>query len=288
MARPFAMRLILSRKGFDSGAGGCPSPIFPDASMVALPIPQEASPIRYRDLVWRGRNLGELVEALTKGRQRADNGAHLDPDLRPELLPRAAGWRGSLGQIGVAQGHLRNQGVRAGDLFVFWGVYRRVDSNLRWWGRPEHYVWGWLQVESVASVDDDVRTDLPQWGWLGRHPHLVKRQDPTNTLYVAKERLELPGWMSGLPGYGVFEFATAGRRLTAEGADGPLEWSLPRCFLPNGRPALTYHAKRERWIEGQDGLVLRAAARGQEFVLGLDFYPEVVEWIRGLFRDRHP
>ncbi len=32
-------KLILSRKGFDSASGGCPSPIFPDGTMFSLPIP---------------------------------------------------------------------------------------------------------------------------------------------------------------------------------------------------------------------------------------------------------
>ena len=32
-------KLILSRKGFDSGSGGCPSPIFPDGTVFSLPIP---------------------------------------------------------------------------------------------------------------------------------------------------------------------------------------------------------------------------------------------------------
>ena len=33
-------KIILSRKGFDSTAGGKPSPIFPDGSIFSLPIPQ--------------------------------------------------------------------------------------------------------------------------------------------------------------------------------------------------------------------------------------------------------
>ena len=41
------MRLILSRKGFDSANGGCPSPIFPDGSMLSLPIPSRSAPHRY-------------------------------------------------------------------------------------------------------------------------------------------------------------------------------------------------------------------------------------------------
>ncbi len=88
-----AMRLILSRKGFDSSTGGCPSPIFPDGSMIALPIPDKRSPIRYQDLNWRGRNLGEVVVKLTRGKQRSDYRAHLDPDLREDICPREPGWR---------------------------------------------------------------------------------------------------------------------------------------------------------------------------------------------------
>ena len=33
------MKLIFSRKGFDSSAGGIPSPILPDGRMISLPIP---------------------------------------------------------------------------------------------------------------------------------------------------------------------------------------------------------------------------------------------------------
>jgi len=33
------MKFILSRKGFDSKSGGYPSPIFPDGSLISLPIP---------------------------------------------------------------------------------------------------------------------------------------------------------------------------------------------------------------------------------------------------------
>jgi len=34
------MKIILSRKGFDSSYGGCPSPILPDGTLLSLPIPE--------------------------------------------------------------------------------------------------------------------------------------------------------------------------------------------------------------------------------------------------------
>jgi hypothetical protein len=43
------MKIILSRKGFDSAYGGYPSPIFPSGEMISLPIPLEDS-MRYSDL----------------------------------------------------------------------------------------------------------------------------------------------------------------------------------------------------------------------------------------------
>jgi hypothetical protein len=280
------MRLILSRKGFDSSSGGCPSPIFPDGSMIALPIPDKRSPTRYLDLVWRGRNLGELVATLTKGRQRPDFRAHLDPDLRKDILPRGPGWRAALGQHGIAQGHLRKQGVRAGDLFLFWGLLRAVDNGLRWVGRLEHHIWGWMQVGDVVPVDDVVRGGGEEWRWASPHPHLAFPPDPANTLYVASKNLSFPGVTTGSRrGHGTFEAVAASRRLTAPGAGSPLDWSLPAGFLPRGRPPLTHHHDPARWSTYRGRALLRAASRGQEFILDLELYPDVLEWVAGILSD---
>ena len=51
------MKLILSRKGFDSGAGGCASAITPDGTLLSLPIPDKLSPIRKRTLCCTGIDL---------------------------------------------------------------------------------------------------------------------------------------------------------------------------------------------------------------------------------------
>jgi hypothetical protein len=75
------MKLILSRKGFDSAAGGVASPILDDGAMLPLPIPDKKSPIRYRDITIAGENLGAVAADLTRGKIRPDYRAHLDPDL---------------------------------------------------------------------------------------------------------------------------------------------------------------------------------------------------------------
>jgi hypothetical protein len=276
------MRLILSRKGFDSTSGGCPSPIFRDGSMIALPIPDRSSPVRYEDLAWRGRNLGDVVEALTRGKQRRSFGAHLDPDLRPALRQRPPGWTPLLGQRGAAQIHLRNQGVGAGDLFLFWGVFRPVNDELQWTGPPVHVLWGWLQVGDVVPVD--AIRGLRGWSWAAEHPHFAFPENPANTLYVAAPALTIPGAASkGAAGSGSFDRFDAARQLSAApGARRAGTWKLPACFLPDGRRALTYHSSPSRWRRAKDHVLLDVVSRGQEFVLDTAEYPDVLEWFASL------
>ncbi|MEZ4682601.1 MAG: hypothetical protein R2932_51180 [Caldilineaceae bacterium] len=62
------MKIILSRKGFDSSSGGVASPILPDGTLLSLPIPDATGPITYADLEWQGHAVGTLVESLTRKR----------------------------------------------------------------------------------------------------------------------------------------------------------------------------------------------------------------------------
>src|SRR5689334_22542724 len=114
------MKLILSRKGFDSSAGGCANPILPDGRLVSFPIPSALDQVRYENLRSPcGRSYAQLLSELGGDRKIAGRGAHCDPQLEPPEGATEA-WRGSLGQIGTAAGHLRNQGVGPGDIFIFY------------------------------------------------------------------------------------------------------------------------------------------------------------------------
>jgi hypothetical protein len=141
------MRIIFSRKGFDSSSGGKPSPMMPDGRMVSLPIPDKQSSIRYGDIRWQEYDLGSLVSNLTGGRIPASDFAHLDPDINRESLSRHSEWLPIFGQTGAAQGHLRKNGVQAGDIFLFFGLFRNVintGGKLLWDTRSplRHVLWG--------------------------------------------------------------------------------------------------------------------------------------------------
>ena len=110
------MKVILSRKGFDSSNGGCPSPILPDGTLLSLPIPS-ADRDTYDDLSYQGVSYADLLRQLRPGKEFSH--CHVDPDLRPNLrCAPIPGWKPAFGQVDAAQGLLTNAGVEIGDLNV--------------------------------------------------------------------------------------------------------------------------------------------------------------------------
>jgi len=282
------VKLILSRKAFDSSAGGVANPILDDGLMIPLPIPDKQSKIRYEELAIGGENLGIVASDLTRGRTKPDHFAHLDPDLSPTSYPREVGWRPLFGQSGAAQRVLEREGVGVGDLFLFFGWFRRATRSagrLRFvQGAPDmHVFWGWLQIGEVISVENV--TPPP---WMGYHPHVAfQGRGAHNTLYVASETLTLDGVPAEAPGAGTFHTYSDRLRLTKPGSSSRSLWKLPHWFTPQpGRPALGYHTDPERWASNGEDVLLRSVARGQEFVLDAALYPEAGAWVRELLCSR--
>ncbi len=283
------MKIIFSRKGFDSSSGGGPSPILPDGRMVSLPIPDKQSSIRYGDIRWQEYDLGSLVSNLTGGRIPTSHFAHLDPDINSDSLSRHSEWRPIFGQTGAAQGHLRNNGVQVGDIFLFFGLFRNVINNvgkLSWDTRsqPRHVLWGWLQIEEVLKIDG---CDLSKYGWARYHPHFHRNFEANNTLYVARRYLTLPGVAAeGLLGAGVFLRFSEQRVLTDLAASKPSQWKLPQWFYPrDNKYPLTYHLDMARWQRTENGTRLNTVSRGQEFILDTKDFPEAIEWLKGILED---
>lgn len=278
------MKLILSRKGFDSSAGKVPSPIFPDGTLLSLPIPDKHSSIRYEEIKGPDtKSIGRLVNQLTKGKIPPRYKAHLDPDLRTESLARPIGWMPAFGQGGAAQSHLRNRGVGPGDVFLFFGRFRKVEPHGEGYRyhpgtRPIHLIFGWMQVGKVIKVDESTAAEMP---WLQYHPHLARPVGGNNTLYVSSAQLALPGRsLMKCPGAGSFEKYEHRLRLTAPQSRGCSKWRLPGWFYPARRAStLSYHRKVDSWQIDDDGVLLQTVAKGQEFVLDCDDYPEAADWI---------
>lgn len=283
------MKIILSRKGVDSSAGGFASPVFPDGQMISIPIPDKRAQVRYRDIHSAdvSRSIGKLVKNLSRGKLAATRFAHVDPDLDRASLPRDRGWHPLFGQCGAAQSHLQSLGVGPGDLFVFFGWFRQVEFYRRVWryvpGAPDlHVIYGWMQVQSVEPVENILRSNSLSWAHY--HPHCLADFSGHNVIYSSRRYLDLGQQQlpAKIQGAGLFKNYRPELCLTAPGCSRS-QWRLPLWMHPEDRNStLSYHSDRKRWNKDDKHALLKSAARGQEFVLDLEDYPEGIGWLREL------
>jgi len=282
------MKIILSRKGFDSGYGGCASPIFPDGRLLSLPIPARDAPTRYADLLYDEHSVGNLVSDLSRRKIVPDANTHLDPDLHAAVMERRDGWLPAFGQTGAAQSHLASHAIGPGDLFLFFGWFRNVDKGSSGWRyQPNaldlHVLFGWMQVGEVLDVGPNAAAFLQSHPWLDRHPHMHGERSANNTIYIASSELRINGLSGKYSGGGIFRSIRPNLVLTASNQKRRSLWNLPACFDPEGRQPLSYHRCPSRWTKNADGtLHLQSVGKGQEFVLDTTEYPDVQKWVVSL------
>jgi hypothetical protein len=278
------MKVILSRKGFDSEYGGYPSPILPDGRMISLPIPLPDDCICYSEVfldqtktyfdlmielntkikyksIGSKKSVWHLLERSTK--------CHLDPDMYPHAIHREEGWRPLFGQDEGAQKHLQKRGVGEDDVFLFFGWFKRtrwLNGSLHFDGTDigRHVIFGYFQIGDILPANG-ISTK-----WILYHPHIIQpRKNLNNTIYMAKEFLS---WDSALPGAGFFSFNDS-LVLTKPGCSRS-KWKLPECFKDRD-VVISYHNENS-WKDGyfQSNLI------GQEFVI--DDNQQVEEWAKQL------
>lgn len=234
------MKIVFSRKGFDSSAGGGPSPII-DGRALSLPIPdsQGISRTTYGNL-----GLGGHARRASRGKLHGRHRCHNDP-----MFP--GDGRALLGQCGAAQTHLVNHGVGEGDLFLFFGLFREDG------GAPHHRIFGYLRVEEVvhlAACNDDRNAEFLALD----HPHAIGLHANNDAIYCGRGASNAP--------------ALDELQLTIPGAK-PSLWRIPEWLEETG---LSYHAKHERWLG--DGR-LQSVARGQEFVTDIAGRSDARVWV---------
>jgi hypothetical protein len=279
------MKIILSRKGVDASAGKIASPILPGGRLLSLPIPEAplaaAHGITYAKIDALGRSAAAVLSDLKPDLRWAERSAHLDPDLRASTLPRLAGWRPLFGQGDAAQKHLDNNGVGVGDVFLFFGWFRRTkclgERLLFEANAPDiHLIFGYLEVGEVLRIG--AGHPVPEWAKY--HPHAVLNYGPSNTVYIAAPASS--GGSGSRWRAGAFASFDQRLQLTGPGSSKRSRWRLPTWFYPAGRPPMTYHAAPKRWERADGHAYLNSAGRGQEFVLDMDYYPEARGWLEDI------
>ena len=206
------MRIIFSRKGFDSAAGGGPSPIV-DGRPISLPIPDTKgiSLTTFDEL-----ELGDHAVKASRGRLGAEDLCHHDPMFCHDGTC-------VFGQHSAAQTHLEGQGVGLGDVFVFFGLFAEEDT-----GEPHHRIFGYLEVEEMIALRDGTPQELIDLD----HPHALEMHSANDVIWRG------PGQVAGR--------ASEALRLTVPGGP-PSLWKRPDWLKRGG---LSYHDRADRWIRG--------------------------------------
>jgi hypothetical protein len=262
------MKVILSRKGFDTENGGVPSPIMPDGTLLSLPIPMDKNEvIQYEQLQYNGKSYAQIITELTKGKFSGTK-CHLDPDIRKDVLMRSEKWQPAVGQEGAALTHLLNEGVGKDDLFLFFGWFQEVEEiNGKYQyvneSDDKHVIYGYLQVAEILH-----RPTQKQYPWLGNHPHLDRGSNP-NAIFVARPKLS---WNENVAGAGCLNYQPK-LVLTNEGHPCS-HWHLPDCLKD---VIISYHTK-DAWKDGY----FQSAHRGQDFVIASDSNEKIKKWVKGL------
>ncbi|WP_391572194.1 hypothetical protein [Cohnella sp.] len=268
------MKVILSRKGFDSSAGGYPSPHFVDSGrLISFPIPDDEmvdTGIRYSDLmVDQSLSYLDLMRQLGIKKYSDGTSVHLDPDINASVFKRNTEWQGIFGQSSAAQAHLLRKKIQVGDLFLFFGWFKdavRTTSGYRYKnGTHRHIVWGYMQVGEIESIDGAGQYDV----WKLSHPHYKCRDREMNTAYIAAPSLSFD---SSIPGCGTFKFGNP-LVLTQTGQRKRSVWQLPRYFHPSLGTRMSYHedlyskSGKPVWELHDGHCILQSVGRGQEFVI---------------------
>jgi hypothetical protein len=276
------VKIILSRKGVDSAAGGIPSIVLPNDDIVHVPIPGDAEEkITYSNVKYskEGDNLANLLAELTsnihygKTKVPFSNGikCHLDPDINQLSFQRSRDWRGCFGQIGAAQTVLTSANVAKGDIFLFFGWFNKTymdNEKLKFCkGNGFHMIYGWLEIDEMIYTN---KMAVPNW--LKYHPHMNanKKDDQKNCIYVASQKLSMT---DNITGYGVFDKFDESLVLTKEGMSRS-KWNLPDFFR---NTSITYHSESS-WKDNY----FQSAFRGQEFVCQEN--SEITEWAEGIIK----
>ncbi len=282
------MRIILSRKGLDSGNSKASNLVIMDDTgrgkiyMIPIPYDEKSSYIAdeacYNNIHFsKDKNTNNLIKNYL-----SENGApprrhcHADPNIsdffncneapnipKPSNYPK---FLGSVGQIKASQTHLENEHhkVKENDLFIFFGrfSFKKAENNeLITIDQDKHLIFGYLQIGEIIypqGRDKERRAEIEQkYPWIKLQPHwnAEKYKDvKNNCIYVAREKCTFDDTIKG---YGMFDFK---EDLILTAKDKSLsKWNLP----PELKELkISYHSEKS-----DKGDYFQSTSRGQEFVI---------------------
>jgi hypothetical protein len=144
------MKVILSRKGFDSSNGGIVSPIFEDGTLISFPIPSDDKDT-FSDLQYEGISYSDILLDL---HYRGKSHCHVDPDLdQNKRKTKVDGWVPAFGQINQSAVYLKNNGIREGDLYDMYEMQEKEKDSRD----------GKLKEIKLTSIKEKVMNQKGSW-----------------------------------------------------------------------------------------------------------------------------
>lgn len=259
------VKVILSRKGFDSSYGGHPSLIINNTELISLPIPDKNDYRKYNEVKTKdGTALSDIFKSLgiivrANGDKNIET-CHLDPDICDWAIDRTKEKAGCFGQVGSAQGKLTNSHIEIGDIFLFFGWFadvEKIGNDYKYLDREgKHVIFGYLQVGKIINVQKD---KIPEE--YKEHPHVLTKDDARldddrNTLYIASERFS---FNKKYKGYGMFKFDE--ELVLSNGKKTKRYWK-PFMKFNKDKVSIAYHSDKS-WHDDY----FESTCRGQEFVI---------------------
>ena len=224
------MRIILSRKGIDSGNINLASPILPNGIMLSIPIPtDDETGLTYSDnLHTDGNTYFDILTKLNRGKKLEflSMNIHLDPDIRKEAYRSSPhNWTPAFGTRSGDEAWARPSTLaQPGDLFLFFGRFRHVDEKYRYTSLDLHCIWGYMQVGKVLTD----KSAIAQYSW---HPHAKATRllnEKNNTLYLPAVSLS---WDKSKPGSDILRISE-NCQLTLPGHSRAI-WKKQLFYMPD-------------------------------------------------------
>ena len=247
------MKLIFSKKGYDDQYGGYPSIILPEKEnyeMLSFPIPAGVNEIgvKSENLNFKNKNLKEIFTELNHKNTSINH--HYDPAINHRFGNIKTGI---FGQSGSSAGHLRNQNITKGDIFLFFGTYNyvRIEDNLYKYEKcwPFHAIWGYLIVDKVLNNRSEIEAEADL---LKNHPHFQNIDLYNNDIVYYGNN------------FGHFNYSD-NLRLTKIGYKKTI-WSLPIEFHSK---EMTYHSNIHKVIN-DNKTEFQIFPKVQEIVVKMD------------------
>lgn len=248
------MKVIFSRKGYDSQYGRYPSIIWPSGEMISFPIPvSNEIGIKSEDLSFKNKNLKEIFADLKHKTTEINH--HLDPDIGIyRVCGNPSQAVGLFGQSGKATGHLKKQSIASGDIFLFFGTFRHAelhDGNICYKKNSLsfHALYGYLIVDEIITDIEGINERI-DYHRLLNHPHYLNRKYKAyhkNQIYLSSK-------------FGAFNYSPK-LKLTKDGENKSV-WGLPTFFKDI---KITFHNEGSGQIK-ENQFVLNSTYRGQDFV----------------------